>query len=653
MSFAHPWAALVAAAIALPLLLLLYFLKLRRRRLAVPSTLLWRRAHRDLEVNTPLQRLRRSLLLFLQLALVAIVVLAIGEPAVRGTAGAADRTIILIDRSASMNATDAEPPHATRLAAARQAARDIVEAAESRDGAQEILLIAFGARAQLLTGFERRPAVLLEAIAAIEPSDEEADLAAALELAASFAAPEEAAPADVVLISDGGVAPPRDARPADGFVLRSGRVRFVQAGPAPDPPPLNVGIVEISARRDERDPGTVLVFTRIAGTAAAPIDVALTLYADGAAATVERTRLPAAAPGAPAEASCAFSIDLQGGSVLAVGHDVRDVLAADDMAAIVMPPPARPRILLVHGGAAPDPFLQRLLLESDPGALRTTTAAAYAEDERAEVEVARRHDVVVFDGVTPARLPPIPALFVGAAPPGVSARAPAQPGGRRILSWRREDPIMRHVALDEVAYEGFGAFDLPADATALATGPEGAVIAAFRERGVPSVAVGFALARSNWPAQVSIAIFMQNVLEHATLARSGRFGLVARPGAPIDVESDSGAGAIVVEGDVVGGRAIEVPAGDDGPAVTLPALRRAGVYRVRGAAPPHDRVAVSMLSAVETDVRPRGELLVNAEPVIAGARQRAAPRELWPWLLAASLAVLVVEWIVYCRLARA
>src|SRR5262249_8710426 len=43
----------------------LYFLKLRRRPLVVPSTYLWQRAIEDLHVNSLWQRLRRSLLLLL------------------------------------------------------------------------------------------------------------------------------------------------------------------------------------------------------------------------------------------------------------------------------------------------------------------------------------------------------------------------------------------------------------------------------------------------------------------------------------------------------------------------------------------------------------------------------------------------------------
>ena len=60
------WALLGAVPSAI---VLLYFLKLKRQPLEVPSTYLWSRTVEDLHVNTIWQRLRRNLLLFLQLLL--------------------------------------------------------------------------------------------------------------------------------------------------------------------------------------------------------------------------------------------------------------------------------------------------------------------------------------------------------------------------------------------------------------------------------------------------------------------------------------------------------------------------------------------------------------------------------------------------------
>src|SRR5271170_4008229 len=93
--FLNPLAALAAAAVAIPALLLLYFLKLRRRPMDVPSTLLWRKAIQDLQVNAPFQRLRRNLLLLLQMLLLLALVLALSRPISNYRPGAGKTTVIL------------------------------------------------------------------------------------------------------------------------------------------------------------------------------------------------------------------------------------------------------------------------------------------------------------------------------------------------------------------------------------------------------------------------------------------------------------------------------------------------------------------------------------------------------------------------------
>src|SRR5207247_3932242 len=72
-------------ALVPPAIVALYFLKLRRQPLEVPSTFLWKRSIEDLHVNSLWQRLRQNLLLFLQLLLVALAMLALLRPGWEGT----------------------------------------------------------------------------------------------------------------------------------------------------------------------------------------------------------------------------------------------------------------------------------------------------------------------------------------------------------------------------------------------------------------------------------------------------------------------------------------------------------------------------------------------------------------------------------------
>ena len=60
--------------VTIPLIVAFYMLRLRRRERTVSSTFLWQQLVRDVEANAPWQRLRRSLLLLLQLLLALLLV---------------------------------------------------------------------------------------------------------------------------------------------------------------------------------------------------------------------------------------------------------------------------------------------------------------------------------------------------------------------------------------------------------------------------------------------------------------------------------------------------------------------------------------------------------------------------------------------------
>src|ERR1700693_814506 len=119
MPFLAPLA--LAGLLFVPVVVAMYLLKLRRDEAVVPSTLLWQKLVADVEANAPWQKLRRSLLLLLQLLLVLILAILAARPFVERPAGLAGDIVLVVDTSASMEATDVSP---NRLEAAKAAAID-------------------------------------------------------------------------------------------------------------------------------------------------------------------------------------------------------------------------------------------------------------------------------------------------------------------------------------------------------------------------------------------------------------------------------------------------------------------------------------------------------------------------------------------------
>src|SRR5690348_8612093 len=152
------WGVLAGIPVAI---IALYFLKLRHRPVQVPSTLLWRRSIEDLHVNSLFQRLRRNLLLFLQLLAVLLTMLALAGLRVKGTTSVGQRYVLAIDESASMQSRDMAP---SRLERAKAQAREIIQKMRGDDLA---MIIAFSDRARVVSPYTANKALLLQRLDSI------------------------------------------------------------------------------------------------------------------------------------------------------------------------------------------------------------------------------------------------------------------------------------------------------------------------------------------------------------------------------------------------------------------------------------------------------------------------------------------------------
>lgn len=674
MTLLAPSAAILAAGLTLPVLLAYYLLKLRRRPVRISATYLWAQTLRELQVNVPLRWLRASWPLLLHLVILALLVLATGRPAVLAPGLSASRLILLIDTSASMAAADAgdQARPRARLDEAKARARKVIDDLFAGGGPRSAAIVAFAAEARDLTGFTADAGRLRLAIEAIDTTDQPGDLAAALHLADAMSAggedDDQADRPTVVLLSDGAFAGdsplPALASP----------VRFLPIGPpaeaAPDASPAghaNLGFVGIAARRDYDDPAVLRVFARIQNASAYPVTTAVSLSLNAAVAARKPLQIPGAQPAetagplSPSQATITFEVQTSEAALITLALDAPDLLQADNAASMVIPPATRPRVLLV----VPDSDVgEGSLLEDNLREMRLAQLRKVGETDfrAAGARELDAYDLIVFDRVSPGSIPPASTLSLAAVPPlpGLALAPPSDAAAATyFLSWDRAHPLMRAVTPDTVVvarplrltYDppdtGAGRF------TEIARGSDGPLIALLESGRRRHLVLAFDPAESTWPIQPGFTVFLTSAIDYLTArgeadaGRASTTASAARAPLPDPVPSK-----LTLTGpDAV---SIDVPPGlGPGDEVSLGRFEHAGVYRIDAApAGPASLVCVNLLDETESGLAVNPSLQISGRPVRPYSAE-SAPREVWPWLVAAAAGLLLVEWFLYAFLMRA
>jgi uncharacterized protein YegL len=654
-TFINGWAAAGAAALVVPSLLLLYFLKLRRRELPVSSTILWRKSVQDLQVNSPFQRLRRNLLLFLQLLILLTLALALARPVVNYTPPPGGLTVILIDRSASMSAFDGK---VMRLDQAKKTADDLIDALP-RGG--RAMVIAFDDSAQTVQPFTTDANALKNAIDSITPTDRPTKLKLAYQLAdanmtvamaaANF---QQTAKPDVYLISDG------RAKDAADVSLQT-QVKFEQIG-SPDTP--NIAIVTLSAKRNYEHPTQVQVFARLANYGPKPVtQVGVQLSVDGQIRSAgvasllpdrytEDQRRQAIKDGFVPRDSIEFpTLEITSAAVIKVEQTAteHDALPADDAAYVVVPPAKQLSVLVVGDG---NYFLDKALSVL---AVKKPDAMVPPDYEK---KIPDNYDVIIFDRYSPKQIPPLGGfIYLGAVPPKLALKAAVDSGGKpvtvkdaTVLDWKRDHPILRDLVLSKI-YAAEQIKLLPTlDSEILVDGSGGPLLVLHHEGRGTHLVLAFDPLQSNWPLRGSFPLFMQNALEYLALGSDMNVRQSYQPGEAIRVprldlqKMDAIPTRVKISGPA-GSMAAEVPATGD---FALPALERVGLYETDPPIPGFEKIAVNLLDSNESNLLPSDTAPGGGTTpaVAAGSKSRL---ELWWWIVAAAIGFSMIEWWVYTR----
>jgi Ca-activated chloride channel family protein len=609
MSFLAPIAFAFAASI--PVVVVFYLLKRKRVVKLVSSTLLWQKFLADTQASAPFQKLRKNWLLYLQILLLLLAVLALARPYFATTAKPAQLRVLILDGSASMQATDEAP---SRFEKARAEALKWVDSLEPTD--QMVVLLA-GANTETIQAATSQKADLRRALQTCQPGDSPTRLVPALKTAESLVRDRKSA--EIHLFSDGAV--PELAE----FENKALPLIYHKVGSRAD----NLGITALDVRANPEDATQRAIYTSVANVSSNTLSADLELLLDGQLINTVALTVPG-----QQTAPHVFKATQSQDGVFTVRLTNKDDLAADNEASIVSLLPKPVNVLLVTRG--------NRLLEKALRAVANVQLAV-ANDL---TDGGASFDFIVLDGVVPTAWPGGNVLAFGVVNSNwvenvTGVEAPV------IVDWKSTHPLLRYASFDnvQIVQSLTPRNGTPPWAVSILEAPQAPLIVAGDLGRQRIVWVGFDPLESNWPLRVSFPIFIANAIEWLNPANAKNSQLLIKAGDPFRLTLSA----------PVANAEVKLPDGktttlnlDGANEVVFGDTARRGVYQLRAGTNAVTFVA-NLLDSAESNIRPREELKFGEYTRVEATTVQRTNMELWRTLAAIGLAVLLFEWWWYHR----
>ncbi len=683
-------------ALVPPAIIALYFLKLKRQPLEVPSTYLWKRSIEDLHVNSLWQRLRQNLLLFLQLLLIALAMFALLRPGWEGTKLDGDRFIFLVDNSASMSANDVEGAQ-SRLEESKKLVGGLIDQMES---GMTAMIISFADTPQVVQEFTDNRRLLRERLATIEPTVRGTDLHGALDLADGLANPgritttEGGAEIDVV-----------EAQPATIYIFSDGRFEDVKGFSLGNLKPVyvpigsfeskNLAITGFSTRRSEARPEERQAFVQVTNYTESPQSAVVEVLLDGNFLDAKQVEVPAGestgavfpladAPAGKLTARLKYELDTP---------TKRDALAQDDTGYAALNDAKPGRVLVVSPGNVALEVAFATERSGKLGVIEFKTPGALSSDGYKRDADGSVYDLIIYDQCAAATMPRANTLFVGRLPPGPIWRGGREDAGGQnddradntaaseanneadtvttvpqIIDWDRAHPVLDSVELANVALVDSLVLDPPPGATVLIDSTSGPIAAIAPRDAYQDIVLGFEIfgqnkdgtrnVNTNWPTKLSFPTFWLNALEYLAGGTEESQTASVRPGRPVELRAAGSVPELTVVDPAGKSHTIRRSAED---VFQFHDTQQLGVYDVRQRDAVTERFAVNLFDRDESDVRVRpsqdpdapvtqaADIRIGHVDVKAAVGRAPTRKEVWKAILACALAVLVFEWYIYNR----
>jgi hypothetical protein len=505
-----------------------------------------------------------------------------------------------------MQMKDVKP---SRLEKAKETAKSILKSCGPRD---EVMVVAFSNRAQVLTPLTADRAAIERAIDAVEPADTLTRIQEAYRIAASAVQPYKSR--TIVILSDGRFEPLQTGSEQIDlkYIPIGGEVR-------------NAAITAIEVKRPQKADDPYSVFAQLDLFSKDEAEVPVELHVNGELKAVKKVKMAANSSGA-----VLFEVTKPEPQVVEVKIAWDDDLDVDNRAWAVVRPD-RPRLLVAGPGNF---FLDKALAQ-------VRDMDAFSAEDFSKTSTGD-YDIVVLNGILPESLPEGRYLILGELPKWDGLKAEGELAQPAVVDWDRRHPVARMINFGGLYVKTAPKIGLPPFAAPIVEGPDNVpMIFAWEKGRTRAVVVTFKLLDSDWPLRLSFPLFLSNALDWLRDEGHGQ----TRPGEALRIRLADDETEVEVSGP--GGRKSTLT-GEPGRDVVYGDTDRCGLYTVKRKKGTQ-RLALNLVDPQESRGTREPEIKTVSGQATAGSAVPPIVRPYWRWLAFGVLALLIGEWIIYHR----
>jgi len=607
MTFLNPLG--LVALLLVPIVILFHFLRLKRQEKIVSSTILWERALRDYYANTWWKKIRKNILLWLQILTVVLLALALSRPCFPWMGKEGGNVMIVLDTSASMLARDVSP---NRWTVARREAEKIVDKLGRN---QQVMLLETGLSPRIVVALTGKKEEVLKGIASLSPREVPADLEKVLQFARSLKKAYRIK--NIYFISDGG------GKEFNREVWEGERdLEWRHIGKGND----NVGITAFSVRKSYRSNFDYEVFLTLQNFSNESRSFPFTIRGGDKIFYQQKFSLAGGE-----KKSLVIPVVSRGENSIEAFIDIRDDLPIDDRSYGIIPFPPPISVLLVSKEGY---FLQKALRLHPRVILKVIPPQDWASGQNV--------DVTIFDGYSPSEIGEGNYIFIRATARNLPLQVVGEQESVSVLDWNRQHPLTRYLDFSRLRIQRAWKVNPPSGSQILVGATSGPLILGWEGNNRQVLWINFYLQESDFPLQVAFPVFLSQALDWLVpLAGYEQEGRI-RAGETANLRVDPRLREVKVIDPRGGVKLLPVERGR----IMVEETNYQGYYLLE-AGSYRSSFAVSLLSEEESNIQPRIPPLAPLEEERGWETGQRFYSELWRYLVFLVILLLMLEWYFY------